>query len=168
MGKDAGGPVNPAGLSVIDRDHVALVAHFAAHGYPPPHPFTCFFRSQGEIAASIATAEDVVVPIIIRKQTGEIVDGIIRCERLCSQGAPWRDVPRRVVDLPTDEDVAKCIAKSIDRRHLDQSQLAMHLVQLGLAEPMQGKKDLRENYRKLVSAKYLQFARTVADPTKGT
>lgn len=93
------------------RDHAALVGLFATHGYPPPHPLAAVFRSHAEIGASISNAGDVANPVAVRKQTGEIVDGIIRCERLLAAGVPWKDVPKRCVDLPTDDGVAEFIAK---------------------------------------------------------
>ena len=120
------------------RDVAALTAYFAANGYPPPHPLSAYFRSYVEIGDSIAAA-DVVVPVIVRQQTGEIIDGIIRCERLCEQGVPWNEVLKRVLDLPTDSEVAECIAQcNLDRRHDSKSQMAIQAALLGLAEPMQG------------------------------
>jgi N6-adenosine-specific RNA methylase IME4 len=151
------------------RNHAALVGLFAAHGYPRPHPLAALFRSDAEIGASISSPEDLANPVAVRKQTGEIVDGIIRCERLLAAGVPWKAVPKRWVDLPTDNDVAEFIAKcNLDRRHETQSQKAMQAVLLGIADARQGARtDLGKNCRKLltVSSKYLQYARTVADPS---
>lgn len=148
-----------------------VTAHFAAHGYPAPHPLTAYFGRYEEVGASITTADDVLMPVVIRKQTREIVDGVIRCERLCKEGVPWSEVPKRFVDLPTDQDVAECIATlQLDRRHESKSQMALQAALLGLAEPRQGaRSDLGKNCRKLltVSPKYLQHARAVIDPRRG-
>jgi N6-adenosine-specific RNA methylase IME4 len=149
----------------MERDYRTIAALFEDHHYPPPHRMACHLHSDPSAGTSIRTVHDMKVPVIVRKHTGEIVDGINRCERLCEKGVPWKDVPKRIVDLPTDDDVAECIAKcNFDRRHLDKSQMAMLAVQLGLGKPRQGERtDIRKNCRRLVSvsAKYLQHARTV-------
>src|SRR5438034_9095520 len=57
-----------------------LGAHFKSHGYPPPHPLATEFPAY-DMADSIASVEDVVVPVPVRKSTSEIVDGLSRCPR---------------------------------------------------------------------------------------
>src|ERR1700759_3650662 len=102
-----------------NRDYDAIVRLLEKRGSPPPHPLTAHFRSRALIG-SVAAPGDVVVPIIVRKQTGEIVDGLARCASLCAKGVPWADVPKRVRSLPTDADVAECLAQcNLERKHLN-------------------------------------------------
>lgn len=150
-----------------ERDIQALTALFESHGYPAPHPLAGRLYSDAVVKAAIGTVEDVKVPIIVRKQTGEIVDGINRAERLCETGLPWKDVPKRDLDLPTEDDVVDCIAKcNLVRGQYNQSQMAIVAVRLGLATSRQGARtDLGKNCQKLdgISPKYLQHARYVVE-----
>ena len=156
------------GAPEIVRDYDSLTAHFAAHGYPPPHPLACIFPPAEGFGDSINAAKDLLSRVFVRKEAGQIIDGIERCLRLIERDIPWAQVPKQLLSLPTDKDVADCIAKcNLERRHLDKSQTAMLAVQLGLADAQQGvRTDLGKNCRKLigvVSGKYLQYGRTVRD-----
>jgi N6-adenosine-specific RNA methylase IME4 len=158
-------------LKASTRDRRDLNAYFAAHGYPPVHPLALLFRSDQEVGQRIQTADDVLLPVLVRKHTGEIVDGVTRCQRLCAKGVSWSHVRKKEIDLPTDEAVAEFIATcNLDRRHLNQSQKALLLVRLGLAKSNQGARtDLGKNFPKFgVSSKYLRYARFVANPNVGS
>jgi hypothetical protein len=144
----------------VMRDYESIAARFRANGYPPPHRLATLLPDYN---LQISGARDVVEPVVTRRHTGEIVDGVNRAQELIESGVLWADVPKIEVDLPTDEDVAAHIHKlNLERRHLTASQAAVATVLLGLGEPHKGARtDLRQNCRKSspVSAKYLQYAR---------
>src|SRR5438128_783066 len=84
------GPGDSSGNAPHEND---LGMHFKSNGYPPPHPLATEFPAY-DMADSIASVEDVVVPVPVRKSTSEIVDGLSRCRRLIARGVPWDDVPK--------------------------------------------------------------------------
>jgi N6-adenosine-specific RNA methylase IME4 len=116
-----------AKADTMPLDRASLGAHFAAFGYPAPHPFALLFprMTAAEQAALTRSIRVNTMREPITMFNGQIADGIARCHSAIELGLRWERLPKTEFEGGEADLLQLVIDKNLNRRHLNESQRAM-------------------------------------------